>query len=701
MQQTKASMFILSMQHAWVKFGWLLLLIVALMGLPKLNLQPSIQAYFSKNDPELVALSIFEQQFGADANLQVLFIGSQSWTSPNQLALLQSISQQLLLLEGVETVSPTTDLALQSALPPTLAKQLVSEDGLSVLLSLNVAPNIAEQAKLVPELFSQLDTVLQEFAAEGVSYQYAGELALSQQYLKVLKHDLSWFAPALIISFALLFTLVIRNLRWLAAMASCAFFSLLLTLGLSGWLGLKLAAISAFIPLVIISLIMAYCSHLYFAWREQLVVSNDSYQAILGALEHKFSPLLWGALTTAAGFLLLNLSPSPPIADFGLMVAFSVLVNGLACCSLLPWWLKGITCSKNINTKQPAKLVNFSLLLKYRRVILLAALVVSLVAGWAVSQLRFDDDPLNYFKADNAFSLSRDKLQQQFLGLHSVRYQLNEQSDDPLARSEPLSRLLGYLNQQAEVRQVNSKHDWLDWFAQDPTAIMSMSTVQQSGLDLAKQAELLTVWLQPLSNRQLIEFEQRVAQWAAAEQIQLSPAYSSNLIFAKFNQANGQAMLLSFSLAFLLVALVVLVLKRSGYLMLLALLANAIPLLWVFALWQLFGQHLSLGSAVVMGMMLGIIVDDSLHILLKVDPVRGGAQLQQGMASITPALLLTSGALTVGFALAYLSDFLPIQQMGLLSALTLLLALLVDLLILPLCLPHAKSRLSAELGGQP
>ncbi|WP_163132038.1 MMPL family transporter [Agarivorans sp. Alg241-V36] len=700
MQHTKATMFILSMQHAWVKVGWLLLLILALLGLPKLNLQPSIQAYFSKTDPELIALNKFEQQFGAATNLQLLLTSAKGWDSPNQQALLQSVSQRLLLLNGVEALSPSTALALQSALPPTLAKQVVSDDALSVLLSLNVAPTIAEQAKQVPELFSQLDNVLLAFAAEGISYQYAGELALSQQYLKVLKHDLSWFAPALVLSFALLFTLVIRNMRWLAAMASCALFSLLLTLGLSGWLGLKLAAISAFIPLVIISLIMAYCSHLYFAWREQLAASNDSYQAIFRALEHKFSPLLWGALTTAAGFLLLTLSPSPPIADFGLMVAFAVLINGLACCSLLPWWLKGMASSEKVSSTQNAKLVNFTYLLKYRSGILLVALFVSLASGWAVNQLRFDDDPLSYFAADNDFSVSRDKLQQQFLGLHTLRYQLSDQSDEPLARSEPLTRLLSYLNQQAEVRQVNSKHDWLDWFEQDPTAMMSMSAVQQSGLDLAKQAELLTVWLQPLSNRQLIEFEQRVAQWAASEQIQLSPAYSSNLIFAKFNQANGQAMLLSFSLAFLLVAVVVLVLKRSGYLMLLALAANAIPLLWVFAAWQLFGQHLSLGSAVVMGMMLGIIVDDSLHILLKVDPIRGGAQLQQGMASITPALLLTSGALIIGFALAYLSDFLPIQQMGLLSALTLLLALLVDLLILPLCLPGAKRSQAAKLRGQ-
>ncbi|MGY5450420.1 efflux RND transporter permease subunit [Agarivorans sp. MS3-6] len=695
------------MQQAWVQIGWLLLVLLAVVGLPKLQVQPSIQAYFSKDDPQVIALERFQQQYTAAPNLLLLLTSDVSWRGSSQQKSLKDFIEQLGQLSGVDAVSPYTLLALEQALPPNIAKQFVSEDSLNISLGLNISPEIAAQASALKQLFEHLDSRFDVFSKTvGFSYRYGGELALSRQYLAVLRHDLSWFAPALLLSFALLFSWVIRQPRWLLGMASCALISLLITLGLSAWMSLKLAAISAFLPLVLVSLAMAYSSHLYFAWRRLLRTKANqlplsSAQAMHLALESKLLPLFWGALTTALGFLLLYLSPSPPIADFGLMVAMAVVINAVACYSILPLWVKGIdVTSTTIDVRPEADSIKFSGLIKARKSLLILVFGLSVVAVMSVKNLRFDDDSLGYFPDDNPFSQSRNLVQQQFLGMHSLRYLLLEkdQSQRSFADVSALESLLGFLNKQPEVRQLTSRNDWLDWLEQDPSAKAKVFALQQADVEWLKQEQLLTVWLQPLTSRQLIAFEQRVADWAGSQQINLSPAYSNNLLFAKFSQANGQAMLLSFAAALLLVALVVLLLRRSVYLMVLALLANGLPLLWVFALWQWSGQHLSLGSAVVMGMMLGIIVDDSLHILLNVHPASSVANLQQGMNDIIPALLLTSGALVIGFSLGALSDFLPIQQMSLLSSLSLVIALVFDLLLLPLCLPLRDTSPSLSIG---
>ncbi|GDY25032.1 RND transporter [Agarivorans sp. Toyoura001] len=704
MAKWECSPLLVSLQQTWLKGVWILLLLVAAAGLPQLQVQPSIQAYFAKDDPQVLALQQFEDEHAPAANLLLLLSSDTSWKNRAQYLAAQQAVDQLLLVEGVEAINPFTLLGLNNTLPPAIAKQFVSEDGKSINLAINVDTNVAGKAKALQQFFTSLDSQLSRLsqqAENSYTYLYAGELALSRQYLAVLRHDLAWFVPALLFSFAVLFVLVIRQARWLLGMVSCAVLSLTISLGVAAWLGLKLAAISAFLPLVIISLAMAYSSHLFFAWRGLLCTKSgeaiSSAQAMLLALQHKLAPLFWGAVTTAVGFLLLCFSPSPPIADFGVIVAFAVMINALACYSILPLWVNKIGAENLI--KQAAKANDSSFytrLLAHRKVLLLGVTLLSSVALLSVKNLAFDDDSLGYFSDDNAFSQSRDQLQQQFLGMHSLRYQiLDDEASEPLTVADDLSRILSYLAKQDEVRQVNSAQDWLDWIAQDPSALAKLMAMPQSD-GLSQQKALLNVWLAPLSNRQLIAFEQRVAEWAASQQIQLSAAYSSQLIFAKFNRVNGQAMLLSFAVALLLVALVVLVLRRSVYLMLLALLANGLPLLWVFALWQWSGQHLSLGSAVVMGMMLGIIVDDSLHILLKVHPANSVSDLQQRMESISPALLLTSGALLVGFSLGGLSDFLPIQQMSLLSGLSLAIALLFDLVLLPLCLP-LKSKVNAKV----
>ena len=116
------------------------------------------------------------------------------------------------------------------------------------------------------------------------------------------------------------------------------------------------------------------------------------------------------------------------------------------------------------------------------------------------------------------------------------------------------------------------------------------------------------------------------------------------------------------------------------------LLLNFLPLLWVFALWQLNGGFISLGTAVVLGMMLGVIVDDTLHLMLKLpsEPSKDSIALMwQGLSKVLPVISFTTLTIALGFSIGLLSDFAPIAQLSLLSCLVVLFAWGFDVLMLP------------------
>jgi len=103
------------------------------------------------------------------------------------------------------------------------------------------------------------------------------------------------------------------------------------------------------------------------------------------------------------------------------------------------------------------------------------------------------------------------------------------------------------------------------------------------------------------------------------------------------------------------------------------LVCNTVPLVVVYGVWALAGGYISLGSAVVMGMIMGIIVDDTVHMLYRYhfkkcnepsspEPFKQESEtrwIKDMLADTGPALLVSSVALIVGLAIGLLSSFQP------------------------------------------
>ena len=150
-----------------------------------------------------------------------------------------------------------------------------------------------------------------------------------------------------------------------------------------------------------------------------------------------------------------------------------------------------------------------------------------------------------------------------------------------------------------------------------------------------------------------------------------------------------RSLMTGLALAFVVIALIIGLLFRSWKMLLISMVPNVIPLVLTGGVMGLFGIHLTASTALVFVIAFGIAVDDTIHFL-----TRFRLEINQGHSRETAihntlqgtgkAMILTSLVLLGGFIILLVSDFGGTFNTGLFTGLTILFALLADLVLLPI-----------------
>ena len=145
------------------------------------------------------------------------------------------------------------------------------------------------------------------------------------------------------------------------------------------------------------------------------------------------------------------------------------------------------------------------------------------------------------------------------------------------------------------------------------------------------------------------------------------------------------------SLSVILVALIMGLLYHSVSMVLISIIPNLIPLIFVAAIMGYFGINIKTSTAIVFTIAFGIAVDDTIHFLgkFKYELMKGRSKmyaLKRSYLTTGKAMIITTFILCAGFILLVFSSFLGTANMGVLLCLTLFLALIVDLTLLPVLL---------------
>jgi predicted RND superfamily exporter protein len=249
----------------------------------------------------------------------------------------------------------------------------------------------------------------------------------------------------------------------------------------------------------------------------------------------------------------------------------------------------------------------------------------------------------------------------------------------------------------------NMHADQADWYrlpqARDLSAqyLLLYEMSLPFGLDLNNQINVdksstrFVVTLEILSTNEMLALEQRAKNWLEKNTQHITSSIGSgpSIMFAHIGKRNIKSMLIGTTVALILISLVLILAFRSIKMGLISMIPNLIPAAMGFGLWGILVGEVGLALAVVTGMTLGIVVDDTVHLMSKYLRARREQNLdtfdsiRYAFKTVGRALIITSVVLVAGFLVLAFSSFKLNSGMGLLTAIIIALAIVADFFLLP------------------
>ena len=358
------------------------------------------------------------------------------------------------------------------------------------------------------------------------------------------------------------------------------------------------------------------------------------------------------------------------------------------------------------------------LVIKQRTKLLIGMSTIIIVLLALVPLNKLDDNTIEYFDWSIKFRSDSEKIAETLTGVMSVNYSLNAGGEMNVADPKYLATIdafAEFMRSQPEVRHVNSFSDVMkrlnknmnsdnEGFYRIPDNrelaaqyILLYELSLPYGLDITNQvngdksATRMMVQLDKISSAQVIALDGRAVQWLKdnAPAHMLTEGASTNVMFAHITERNIKSMIGGLVGALFLISFIIMLAIKSVRLGLISLVPNLVPTGMGFGLWAIFDGQVGLSLSVVMGVTLGIVVDDTIHFLSKYVRAKremnlsSEAAVEYAFNSVGVALSSTTLVLCAGFMVLTLSPFALNAEMGMMSALTIALALLVDFFFLP------------------
>jgi predicted RND superfamily exporter protein len=487
----------------------------------------------------------------------------------------------------------------------------------------------------------------------------------------------------------------------------CVLLALLWTMGIVGFAGIALNVITSLLPPVIMVVSVAVAIHLLNQYIDAVVAGVHTVAAVEHALQQVSTACLLTSLTTALGFFSLLVSPVPAVQEFALFAGVGVLLAFLVTMTVVPLALLhlGRISPERLALHQQrhtARLLNWLPrgVSTHRDKVLVGALLILVLLLPGIGRLSEGTDIIRDLKKDAPLRISSEFIDQHLSGVNSL--ELMVQSSDARAMTHPAAirqvlTFSAWLRTLPGVTAVYSPWELLRGIDPDMRAHDEQITVLATLLPLALPLEK---WLNVNTNRlrlsarvvamnseQFLKLAQQVEQQAAQVQLPVQVT-GSHYLLAQMSRTLVQTQIRSLLLAVALILGCITLFLRSWKLGLLAAVPNVLPPLMIFGLMGWCGIVLSTATTMIASVALGLIVDDTIHLLYRYrHEKKAGRKTQQAMAHAIRhtgrALIFTTLILILGFWAGMFGSFKPTISFAFWVGLTMVVALLADLLVLP------------------
>jgi predicted RND superfamily exporter protein len=652
-----------------------------------------------------------------------------------------------------EELDSRRDIALAE---PLLRGQLISLDadttGVNVILqypekTLTEVPTATAAAR---QLAAEIE---QEYP--GVEVVVSGISALNNAFAESTVRDGITLFPAMFVVLVIATWLIVRSVSVTLTKIVVITMSTAVAMGYAGFAGIPISPFSGSAPVIILTLAIADSIHVMSSMITLMREGKDKLTALKESIRINFLPVTITSVSTIVGFLALNFSDAPPFHHLGNMASVGIAAAWFYSLTFLPAAISICPCRIRIASGQPRGLQQFvervvAFVTAHYKIMSICCLVFTVGLALVIPTIDLNDQWVKYvglalviptidlndqwvkyfderfeFRQDAEFAINN------LTGLYPVEFSVRSGEAGAISNPsylEKLEELTEWLRKQPEVVHVYSYADIIkrlnkNMHEDDPAwyripdsrelAAQYLLLYELSlpyGLDLNdrinidKSATRVTATLDDIPTRQTRAFITRAKEWFSAntpEHMRSGPT-GAPVMFSYISERNIHDMLRGNVIAVILIAIIMMIALRSVAFGAFSLVPNIMPILMTFGIWAILVGQIGMAAATVSATSLGIIVDDTVHFLTKYLRARREQGLDRAGAinyafrTVGFAIFATSIILAAGFGVLAFSTFKITGEMGTLTALAIIIALVGDFLFLPSLLLLGSKKTSSK-----
>ncbi|HTL46755.1 MAG TPA: MMPL family transporter [Verrucomicrobiae bacterium] len=734
----------------WPLFqGLMLATLMAGFAATHLAIDPTVESLFIKKSDEYRYYREYRDRYGSDQLVAVAMETTDLFTQRN-LKLLKKVSDHIAAAPQVENVLSLARVMdihskfLGVKIVPALAgvfegtrtledarnailsnelyvNNLVSKDGkhANIVLKLKASSSRGKGADFIKDLRG----FLAEEEIPGVKFYVAGAPVEQYDFVRLIRKDQFTFVPMITVLLVLTTWLIYRSFACVVLAMTAVFMTLIWTFGLISSLGKELNLVTSLLAPVI--MIVSVVDVIYFIGFFLNIRAHHASvrQSVILTMEQLVLPCFLTHMTACLGFVSLSFSKVPAIQEFGLFaacgIAFSYIITILltpVMLPILPYRIKRTLSEEGHFFNK--FVIHFVERLEFQGKWLILVSVIGCVifSYMGIRKLNVDTNIVKQMKPNSPLAVATHFIDKNITGVYTLGFVLRTRNGETIDDPQVLERIdafKSFLESMPAIAKVNcitplvkrihevrggSPEDYK--IPRDP----QMVKLYFKGIIENADDELWSMISRDLREVNVQAQMHAVGTRDGATVEEASRRYMKEVLSPYFDcHMTGNVVLLGrmskdlvesqiqgFSFAFLATLTLVALIFGSLHMGLLAAIPNLLPIGMVYGMMGFMGIELSSSTAMIASIVLGIIVDSSIHFLYRLRREYEQREnylqaLHHTYRSMGQSLVLSTLILISGFSTSVFAGFRPTIQFGILTSLAIFLSMTSTLLVLPVC----------------
>jgi len=576
------------------------------------------------------------------------------------------------------------------------------------------------------EMVGAAQKIAKKFSAENFDVFIAGSLAVNDFNKRAVQKDMQKFVKLVLLMMMIFLFVVFRRVSAVILPIFIVALSLLTTMGTMALVGTPITIPTQILPSFLLAVGIGAVVHLLAMFFKHYNDNGDKHKAISYALGHSGLAIIMTSLTTAAGLLSFSTAAIAPIADLGLFAAVGIMIALVNTMIMLPAILAILPINR-AKEKHIAKTKKMDALLTRvalfsvdnAKTIVGVSVVIILLSIFGATKVNFTHDPLSWQPDDSPIKLSTEIVDRELRGSVTMEVIVDTKKENGLYNSELLKRIDSVVRKAEaiendkyfvgkgwsvaevlkEIHRALHENDEAYYVITDNDALIPQEFLlfENSGsddledlVDSSFSKARITFKLPWMEAGEYEELSQELIGLMKSElgsDVEITITGMVPL-FQRTLSAAMTSMATSYITAFILIAIMMMILLGSFKIGLTSMIPNVLPVIMALGFMSIVDMPLDMFTMLVGAIVIGLSVDDTVHFFHNFARYHNqGLSTRESviktMTGTGRALVATSIILSLGFFVYMFASLSNLINFGILAGGSITIALISNIILGP------------------